>query len=523
MAKKQDSLRNLFNALDKAQGKDVTLQIPLPVADISKMDLSAPQRAILDTKESINLFLAGQGAGKTFCMGVVSGELISNNPRQKGLIAANTYSQLSGSTLFRIREVWRDYFGWHEYNEYTKKGHYTVGVQPPLEFDTSTHNFDSYKNIISFCNGTVVHYHSLDNYKPIDGIEISWALLDETKDTKPEAITEVILGRLRQVNTEDKNKLYIFSSPSKSSFLNTFFNLDAFETLIQSSIYEEGDFFKQKTAENKFVVISSALHNLKNLPKGFIDRQKSILPAHLHSMLIFGNPFAKSGGEFYKCFDRALHVGKCVYDASIALHITFDFNVNPYITLCIWQIIGKKCMQIGEICLESPRNNTAAACKEFKRIYQGHEAGLFVYGDPAGKHQDTRNQKGYNDYTIIQSQLKDFKPIFRVAPKAPAVVMRANFINSILEQKLFGIEICINENCKETIKDYTFIKEAADGTKYKEKTQKNGITFEKYGHPSDANDYFLCEAFKAEFSRYLRGDTESKPWLFGLFKKNAHR
>ncbi|GAB4129558.1 MAG: hypothetical protein Fur0027_14470 [Raineya sp.] len=563
MAKNQKSLERLFSAINKAQNKDdLSKQPVLPKADFSILNLSKPQKAIFASKEAINLFLAGQGAGKTFLAGIITAYLIQAYPHKKGLIAANTYSQLSGSTLFRIREVWKECFGWKEYNEYTKQGHYTVGVQPPSVFNTTSHNFENYRNIISFCNGTVIHYHTLDNYKPIDGLEISWACLDETKDTRPEAITEVILGRLRQKtpsegservrsgsefssenserarsssefdseNSEqtrkehsELNQLFIFTSPAKSSFLNEFFNLYDYETEIQTCIYSDTDFFARKTASNKFVVISSALHNKSNLPENFIERQKSVLPLHLQDMLIYGNPFAKSGGEFYKGFDRTKHVDKCSYDSSLPLHITFDFNVQPYITLCVWQIAGKHARQIDEICLTSPRNNTYALCREFKRKYQGHTAGLFIYGDPSGKHADTRNQKGYNDFTIIASELKDFKPSLRIAPKAPAVVMRGNFINAILEQNFADISILIDEKCKNTLADYLYLKESADGTKHKEKTQENGVSFEKYGHCSDANDYFLCEAFKNEFNRYLRGGQESKPLFFGLFKRNENR
>ncbi|MDX1903786.1 MAG: terminase family protein [Thermonemataceae bacterium] len=521
MAKK-NNLNRLFDALDEVQGiKTIRKETELPPADFEKLvsELSEPQRAIFKSTETINLFLGGQGSGKTYLAGLLTAYLVASHPEQKGLIAANTYAQLSGTTLFRIREVWKS-LGWIEYNEYTKEGHYTVGVQPPESFNTQTHNFETYRNIISFCNGTVVHYHSLDNYKPIDGLEISWACLDETKDTRPEAITEVILGRLRQKN-KGANKLYVFTSPSKNPFLNEFFNLYDFETEIGSLIYSS--FFAKKTADNKFAVVCSALHNLKHLPEGFIERQKKVLPSHLQDMLIYGNPFAKGGGEFYKGFDRSKHTGKCIYQTDLPLHITFDFNVNPYVTLCVWQIKDKQARQLTEICLKSPRNNTKAVCREFSRLFTGHQAGLFVYGDPAGKHQDTRNQKGYNDFTIIQSELKGFRPSLRVAIKAPAVVMRANFINTILEQELYDISILIDESCKNTLADYTFLKEAADGTKHKEKTQENGISFEKYGHCSDANDYFLCEAFKNEFDRYLRGDQERKHWLTGMFQRTIKR
>ena len=40
---------------------------------------------------------------------------------------------------------------------------------------------------------------SLDNWKAIDGRTISWALLDETKDTPEAAVKEVIISRLRKI------------------------------------------------------------------------------------------------------------------------------------------------------------------------------------------------------------------------------------------------------------------------------------------------------------------------------------
>jgi hypothetical protein len=524
LPKTEKHINRLLDALDKAQQrKPAKGHKPLPAVDFEalKAGLSVPQLALMEQNLKINLFLAGQGGGKTFMGGVVSAYMVQAFAPYKGLIAANTYAQLTGVTLFRIREVWKS-FGWQEYNPYTGEGHYTVGVIPPDTFDTSRHNFDNYRSIISFCNGAVIHYYSLDNYKPIDGLEIGWAVLDETKDTPPAAITEVILGRLRQ-NQDSPNKLFVFTSPAKQPFLTEFFKLYDYESEIYAKIFSETEFFARATSPNTFVVICSAYHNQRNLPDNYIADRMALLPTHLHDMLIFGCPFARSGGEFYKGFDRNRHLARLVYDPDLPLHISFDFNVNPYITVCVWQIAGTEARQIGELCLANPRNNTAALCREFKRLYPAHRSGLFVYGDPSGRHADTRREKGYNDYTIIAHELKDYKPAMRVAVKAPAVVMRGNFINAIFEQNLYDISLCIDEGCKNTVADYTFVKEAADGTKHKERQTANGVSFELYGHTSDANDYFICEAFKEQFAKYLRGGETAKPWLMGLFKRSSER
>jgi hypothetical protein len=361
--------------------------------------------------------------------------------------------------------------------------------------------------------------------------------LDETKDTKEEAVKEVITGRLREPGiwidvagelTSDPNgtpfnPLYIFTSPAKVPWINEWFRLDDYQDEITQSIYSDTDYFCRKI-DNKLAVISSTYHNAANLPSNFIDNQKSNLHTALQDMLIYGNPFSQSGGEFYKCFNRSRHVvdltkiagfdagGGKAYNKSIALHVTFDFNVSPYMTCCIWQIVGKKAYQIDEICLENPRNTTPDVCKELVRRYQGHMAGLFIYGDPSGKQEDTRQEKGSNDFTLILRSLAIFKPSLRIASAAPPVVMRGNFINTVFEKGYDEVEILINDKCVKSIADYNYLKEASDGTKLKEKVKNpdTGVTYEKYGHTSDAGDYFICMAFANEFAKYQVGGGSSK-------------
>lgn len=215
----------------------------------------------------------------------------------------------------------------------------------------------------------------------------------------------------------------------------------------------------------------------------------------------------QSGGEFYKQFRLDKNSCKTTYNPDLPLHITFDFNVNPYMTCCVWQVMGKTAHQIDEICLSSPRNTSKWTCVEFKRLYPAHNAGLFIYGDPSGKKEDTRTEKGSNDFTIITTELAQYRPSLRVLTKAPPVSMRGNFINTCFETGYDGIDIKIGYNCLKTLDDYSYLKEDSDGTKLKEKgkDQSTGVSFEKFGHTSDANDYFLCYVFANEFSKYQRG------------------
>jgi phage terminase large subunit len=215
----------------------------------------------------------------------------------------------------------------------------------------------------------------------------------------------------------------------------------------------------------------------------------------------------ETGGNFYKLFNRAKNTADTVYNPHIPLHISFDFNVNPYITLTIWQIEGMVAKQVDEICLSTPNNKTEKLCAEFKQRYRAHQSGLFIYGDPSGKAEDTRLEKGYNDFTIIMGALKEFRPSNRVAKSAPAVSMRGNWINEVFDHNEGELTFIIGNKCVNSIADYMYLKEASDGTKakIKEKNKETNVTFERYGHTSDANDYLLCVAFQHQFSLYQSG------------------
>jgi hypothetical protein len=223
----------------------------------------------------------------------------------------------------------------------------------------------------------------------------------------------------------------------------------------------------------------------------------------------------ETGGEFYKQFKIWRNVKDFECNPNIAIHLTFDFNVNPGMHVGVWQVEGKKAYKIYEIITTYPKNNTQGACQEFKRLYPSHRGGLIVYGDPSGNNKDTRNEEGFNDYSIIQRELKEYKPSFRVGSNHPSVRMRGNFINSVFESNIQGLEFWIGSKCTKTIEDLMFIKEDSDGTKLKEKAKDlaTGVIYEKWGHLSDGDDYFYCECFKNEYNIYQIGDNPIVPGM----------
>jgi hypothetical protein len=180
----------------------------------------------------------------------------------------------------------------------------------------------------------------------------------------------------------------------------------------------------------------------------------------------------------------------------------------------------KKINQIDEFCLASPYNTTKATCEAFSRKYRDHKMGVMIYGDPSGNQQDTRSEKGHNDYKIIKQELKQFHSKNRVEKVAPSVIMRGEFINTIFrnqpEKDSFakgykGLSIHIDEDCTHSIKDFTNLLEDAEGKKLKAKKTdpKTKVRFEQYGHTSDSFEYFICRVLRKEYAEYQRGDISS--------------
>lgn len=508
---------------------------------VNQIEINNPQADIIETTAHRVLMHCGVGVGKSHCIGILAFEFAKNNPEVRGFIGANTYSQLSKSTLDRVFKVWEQLF-------HLKRGvHYVVDNQPPEGFKIIGPRLKSYEGTILFNNGAMIFTASLDNYKVIDGTEFGWACLDETKDTKEEAVKEVIVARLRQIGmlVDSKgvmykvsgvekrvasgewkhvadgnyyldsngnrvtgyNPLYIFTTPAKVKWISDWFKLDDNADEIIKKIYSKTDYYR-KLKDGQLVVIASSYHNEHNLSSGYIENLKSDLGQNktLIDMLIYGSPFGKSGGEFYSAYNRNIHVKKFEPNPNLPVHISLDFNVVPYITMTLWQIeqvqntYYVRCFD--ELCLSSPKNNTESLCNEAAAKW-GHimKNGLYYYGDYSGKNRQTLTAEYRDNYSVLEKVLYKYinNGSDRVIPN-PLVIKRRNFANKVLSGG-FPIVVEINSHCKEMIGDFEFLQEGPDGNKAKKRVtdKQRGISYEEHGHTSDTFDCFLCSAFEGYF------------------------
>lgn len=479
---------------------------------------------LITSDKSRNIAHLGVGTGKTFLMGYISALFVCNCKNSLGFIGSNTYGQLSDSTLLRVFDVYEKCFNWVEGRDYV------IGIEPPESFIKHNHTFINNKNKIFYRNGHVQKVASLDNYKAIDGLEVGYALLDETKDTKEAAVKDTIITRLRQksictineeldsdfkfIDSESVyssgnfiNPLFIFTSPSREQWLSEMFKFEDYRKEILQVIGSKDEYFKVSEG-NKTIVIGSTYLNPHN-PKSYVNDMISDMSEDRVALNIYGSPFGKSGAEYYSSYKRETHVKECKLDEISAVHLGFDFNSHPYMTGLVCQIVkGEderlKVRFLKGYPMKAPNNNIESVCREFKKDFGEHALnyGFYYYGDASGK--NTLPIEDYKNYfEIIKIQLYDLinhdsRRLLRQNPRHKTIrigtVGRRDFLNKCFRGG-YGFDIEIDPSCKELISDLEYIKEDKTGAKLKEKAKIEGVLCEKYGHFSDALDSILTYVF----------------------------
>lgn len=215
----------------------------------------------------------------------------------------------------------------------------------------------------------------------------------------------------------------------------------------------------------------------------------------------------RTGMEYYHSFNRDIHIGTPKVNNELHFHLTYDFNISPFITLLVVQIFNDGKLWhvnvVDEICLPHPRSQSDIATKEFIDRYPDSRI-VFYYGDYTGKSRKTSSP--LSDFGHIEKVLAGrlVNNSDRVIPNKH-VGDRQRFVQAILENKL-PIKLLIHERCKNLIREFQFMKQAPDGGKLTEFV-KDPITlgkYEKWGHPTDGIEYLLTSAFIDYFRNYVR-------------------
>ena len=368
--------------------------------------------------------------------------------------------------------------------------------------------------IINKNTGAFIRFRGLDDPEKVKGITKFKRVILEEMSQFDEADFKQIRKRLRGMEGQQIVGLFNPIRDDHWIFTKT---LDVekwtpLETTVQEeNINERGNMVKIRTnyldnmwiAGPRFVdqhVIDDFEHDKIHNPDDY----------RVYALGFPGHP--TTGNEVYHSFKYSKHVKPQVFNPDINSHTTFDFNVVPYMTMLNAQITrlenGKwKVGFFNEFCLANPMNSTKGVCSKLRGFLEGHnfQNRLFYYGDYSGKNRHTLGIEAIrHQYDVVEQELKRWlsNGSDRVI-RNPSVEKRIRFINACFEGRT-NIEIEIDPSCETLIADLSYILQAADGGKFKRRvTDKDTkVSYEKYGHPTDALEYLICSAFAADFERF---------------------
>ncbi len=383
--------------------------------------------------------------------------------------------------------------------------------------------------------GSYCRFRGLDDSEKIKGISNFKRVILEEVNQFEEVDLKQIRKRLR--GRANQQIVGIFNPISEEHWIKT--NVFDAEVLIEEKTDITGKWVNEKG--NLVILLTNYLDNVfivgrwrnGKLVGGFVDQhtiddfeKDKIKDYQYYSVYGLGNwGKIRVGGEFWKEFNPNIHIKPVDWNEDLPLFLWWDENVNPYLPCSVWQINGKECIQIDEICLSDPLNRVKHVCAEFRKRYpQERVKGLFIGGDRTSLKEDTKKEKGENFFTDILKHLEDYKPTLRLQSVNPSVVQSGGFVNEVYARNEGGISIIIGQRCKKSIYDYQYSLEDSDGTlrKTTKKHPVTGVVFQEFGHLSDIKRYFITVNFPSEYAMYLNGGKASYIRSGKSIRKNSY-
>jgi phage terminase large subunit len=326
--------------------------------------------------------------------------------------------------------------------------------------------------------------------------------------------TDFFCEELDQFTFEDFGFIYsrLRTEKADTEFAGAFNTEKIYQSHWIRKVFFDGEF-----KEKAFKLKANYYHNHFINQQEYYEKLKLIANGNAAILNAIANGewgLVRTGNEFWKQFDETKHVGKADYVPGV-LWVSCDENVNPYVTITVWQVRGTQIVQIAEILCQSPDNNAPKAAQKLCDWMRSknHTDMVFVCGDPSARRRSTVDENSASFYEKLMEVIRKngFHVRDKVMKSAPEVALSGAFINAIYENGLYGWSILISDRCFSSIEDYLLVKEDAEGKMMKEKTKdpETKITYEPRGHISDTKRYLVLTVAAEQFERY-KGKQPSK-------------
>jgi len=340
------------------------------------IELSDPQYDFLYANESTTLFCGGVGSGKTFAGAIWAIEMALNFPNCRGLITANTHSQLRKATLAEVFSICTE-----------------LGIK--------------YKYLVNqnrlFIHDSEILCYSMENPDNLAGPTVGWWWGDEAAFYKQLAFDK---GSARVRDPKGPGQIKFTTTPNGFNWL--------FE------------YFVGKPSTKKKVVYSKTADNT-TLGSDYLERLTGQYDTKMAQQELEGQFVNMNSGQVYYAFDRNKHVKQIDIRPQDLLMVGLDFNVHPLCGVFVAKR-GEMIYVIDELYLEN--SNTFEAAKEILKRFPARY--MQVVADETGNRRRTSSNK--TDHEIIRQSGLDLLKF-----RNPGVKDRYNNINRLFDKNYIKI------------------------------------------------------------------------------------
>lgn len=459
--------------------------------------LNDKQAEFMNTIQNNNLeiagLVAGRGFGKSFVMGIITGMIVHEMPRAKGGIGGITIKQIKTVTLPVMKDVWKNIFGFREYNKDVKSGDFIMFKEPPRHWDRPYIEPEDWSNIVAFRNGTCFELEgfkltSLENR----GKSHDFYMVDEFAFFKEEWVkifSSTLRANVGKYASTLHHTFFFFTSPplSKSGMHVWKYKEEA-----------------KKSPEKVFFMHGKTRDNLQNLPKNFIEIQKKILTKFEFDVEIEGMEISKNDSLYYPSltdknkYDDYLLLDEDTeddfYSPNRSLVASLDFNAK-FTCSTMYQEIGYLSRCVDNVFIHSAEPNKTMAQSIGVAIadrFEDHQyKRIILVGDRNGASKSAGSNSTMFDQVKQELQDRGWDVTILASTYNPLHKDKYILVNDVLsESGVYPFKLQFHtRTCKSTLVSMENAPVEPDYNKNKD-SEKSGDQ-ELATHLSDTVDYYI--------------------------------
>jgi PBSX family phage terminase large subunit len=423
-----------------------------------------------DFPRDIALYQGGFGSGKTFCGSLIGILLCMKYQGITGLVGAQTYTLLRDTTL-------------KQYFEHLDNMGFKAGVH--YDYKTS-------EEILRFKNGSEILFRHLQEPNKLKSLNLGFVELEEMSDT-PESTFKMLLSRLRQSIKDDwrkkgfKYRLFGHTNPEAS----------------KGWIYK---YFVEQKQDNYRLIQAPTTQNTF-LEPDYVESLKLAYDEEYYRINVLGEFGDYTSGLVVKGFSNE-NIKPITYQPDMALHLTWDFNVDP-MSCVLAHKTNDKVFYFDEFILENA--STEQTIGEVIKRYPNHKGDIIINGDASGDNRSTQSER--TNYVIIRNALRRHYPNnnikLHLRPFNPRIKNRIASFNALVKDYNGNRRLFIDPKCKWVIYNCQNLKykvgtDEVDVPTYSAIKTDNQLKFLE--HPFDAVSYLAEYYFPLRIEDYQKTD-----------------